>query len=203
MGRVENKVREMFNVEGDKSPYTISGTRIDMATLFAQLGYTTGAEIGVLNGNYSIVLCREIPNLKLYCVDPWSDWRQIRNPIPKMESAYQHCKKRLSQYNVELLRMASSAAAPMVPDDSLDFVYIDGLHDYDNVSLDIKLWYPKVRVGGVVSGHDYIDFPVLGVIQAVKEFVERHNIESYFISSVYSTARNLSERMPSWFWEKV
>jgi len=203
MSRIEDKVREMFSVEGDKSPYTISGSRTDMASLFAKLGYTTGAEIGVLHGNYSLVLCREIPNLKLYCVDPWSNWRHIRNPIPKMESAYQHCKKKLSQYNVELLRMTSLAASSMVSDNSLDFVYIDGLHDYNNVSLDITLWEPKVRVGGVISGHDYIDYPVLGVVQAVKEFVESHDIESYFISSVDSTSRSLSERMPSWFWEKV
>jgi len=48
----------------------------------------------------------------------------------------------------------------------LDFVYLDAAHDYDNVKLDIKCWYPKVREGGILGGHDIIDE---GVKKAVNE----------------------------------
>ena len=204
MSRVEDKVREMFRVEGDKSPFTISGSRTDIASMFGALGYTKGAEIGVLRGDYSFVFCRTIQNLKLYCVDPWYNWNRIKNPIPKMEAAYHHCKRRLSQYDVELMRMTSEDASKLIPDGSLDFVYIDGMHDYKNVLLDITLWYPKVRVGGIVSGHDYIDIPpCVGILEAVKEFVSSHNIDPYFISAVDIGSRVLSDRMPSWFFERV
>ena len=40
-------------------------------------------------------------------------------------------------------------------DGSLDFVYIDGAHDFKNVACDICEWSKKVRVGGIVFGHDY------------------------------------------------
>jgi predicted O-methyltransferase YrrM len=40
-------------------------------------------------------------------------------------------------------------------DKQLDFVYIDGLHDFKSVIDDIAAWYPLVRKGGVVGGHDF------------------------------------------------
>ena len=41
-------------------------------------------------------------------------------------------------------------------DESLDFVYIDANHAYDWVVQDIELWYPKVKKGGILWGHDYL-----------------------------------------------
>jgi len=49
----------------------------------------------------------------------------------------------------------SKDIAPMIEDGSLDLVFIDGDHSYEGVRLDIDLWLPKVREGGVISGHDY------------------------------------------------
>ena len=40
-------------------------------------------------------------------------------------------------------------------DESLDFVFIDGNHEYDFVFSDIKNWLPTVKCGGVLAGHDY------------------------------------------------
>ena len=56
---------------------------------------------------------------------------------------------------------------------SLDFVFIDADHCYESCSADIKAWYPKVRKGGVVSGHDYSGRHQ-GVCRAVDEFCEEH-----------------------------
>jgi len=36
-----------------------------------------------------------------------------------------------------------------------DLVFIDALHDYESVMQDISLWWPKVRQGGILAGHDY------------------------------------------------
>jgi predicted O-methyltransferase YrrM len=60
----------------------------------------------------------------------------------------------------------STTAATMYQDNSLDFVFIDAAHDYDSVTADIKAWLPKVKVGGIISGHDYHHPPVA---QAVSE----------------------------------
>ena len=62
---------------------------------------------------------------------------------------------------------ASKAFAP----ESLDFVFIDGDHSYEGCALDIKLWWPKLKPGGLLSGHDYVDEKNYGVQRAVNEFV--------------------------------
>jgi predicted O-methyltransferase YrrM len=75
-----------------------------------------------------------------------------------------------------ILRRASPAAAALVPDD-LDFVFIDGDHLYEPCLADLEAWWPKVRSGGWLFGHD-IDNPApkyadWGVRQAVEEFAGR------------------------------
>ena len=54
----------------------------------------------------------------------------------------------------------------------LDFVFIDAQHDYDSVKKDIEIWTPKLKPGGLLSGHDYQP-NFKGVIQAVDEAVGR------------------------------
>jgi cephalosporin hydroxylase len=68
------------------------------------------------------------------------------------------------------MRLPSIEAAQRYQNGSLDFVFIDAAHDYENVRADILAWRPKVKVGGYLGGHDFIlNYP--GVIQAVHELV--------------------------------
>jgi predicted O-methyltransferase YrrM len=69
----------------------------------------------------------------------------------------------------------SVEAAATYADRSLDFVFIDGLHDYRSIARDLDAWTPKVRKGGVLAGHDFtLEFP--GVIQAVTERFDRWEV---------------------------
>jgi hypothetical protein len=52
--------------------------------------------------------------------------------------------------------LTSEEAAPKIPDGSLDFAYIDANHAYEYVKRDIELWWPKIRDGGMLAGHDYL-----------------------------------------------
>ena len=54
----------------------------------------------------------------------------------------------------EFLFEESRVASLHVPDE-LDMVYLDATHDECNVLVDIACWWPKVRIGGIMSGHDY------------------------------------------------
>lgn len=64
----------------------------------------------------------------------------------------------------------SVAASKRILGGSLDLVFIDGAHDYESVSQDLKAWWPKLRPGGVMAGHDFsMSFP--GLMRAVLEFV--------------------------------
>ena len=51
----------------------------------------------------------------------------------------------------------SADAAKTVPDDSLDFVYLDARHDFNGVFEDLSVWWPKLKMGGILAGHDYCD----------------------------------------------
>ena len=53
------------------------------------------------------------------------------------------------------IKMESVEAAKLYEDESLDFVFIDAAHDYQNVKNDILAWYPKIKIGGKLGGHDY------------------------------------------------
>ena len=142
--------------------------RIELAKHFAILGFTTGAEIGVCHGRYSEILCRTNSKLKLLAVD---DWRRNRT-----HRSYAIAYRRLQHLNVTIDRRSSMDAVGDVADASLDFVFIDADHKYTSVCDDIREWSKKVRIGGIVSGHDYYETrgQNMGVINAVDEYVAEH-----------------------------
>lgn len=143
--------------------------RKDLPRYFAQLGFSKGAEVGVFGGYFSEVLCQNIPGLELLCVDIWG--------VGKYKRAEDKARQTLAKYNTRVDKRPSVEAAKDVPDGSLDFVYIDAAHDYENVKKDIAAWTPKVRVGGIVAGDDFYDFPSGGggVMKAVTEYTSHHH----------------------------
>jgi len=131
-------------------------TRSDLPQFFADMGYKVGVEIGVENGYFSEELLKA--GLKLYSIDPWIHcpaWSYQRSP-EKMEQIYHDAVKRLSKYtNSTIFRETSMDALKHFEKESIDFVYIDGNHEFRYVAEDIDEWSKKVRKGGIVSGHDY------------------------------------------------
>jgi SAM-dependent methyltransferase len=61
---------------------------------------------------------------------------------------------------VRVLQMKSEDAYRLFKDESQDFVFIDGCHEWECVRKDIICWYSKIKPGGVLAGHDYIHPPV-------------------------------------------
>jgi hypothetical protein len=76
--------------------------------------------------------------------------------------------------NVWLLHEFSAQAVSRFTDNYFDFIYIDGDHNYKAVKNDINIWWPKVKAGGILSGHDYCD--TWGVKKAVDEFCEENKL---------------------------
>lgn len=98
------------------------------------------------------------------CVDLWAEqpgneakpggedylgWDHTGNYHRFLNHAEKHFHGR-----VDIHRMTTLAAAELVPDNSLDFVFIDADHSYEATMADIMAWTPKVRKGGLISGHD-------------------------------------------------
>ena len=154
--------------------------RIELAKYFNELGFKYGAEIGACFGRYSEILCQNIPGLKLIAIDSWSNRRNTKREDIAKISGEESTRIKLAPYNAVVIRASSMDALPYVEDGTLDFVFIDADHKYDSVAEDIREWSKKVRVGGIVSGHDYCIFKNSGnrgVIDAVDEYVKKHGIE--------------------------
>lgn len=146
-------------------------TREDLAKYFAELRFTVGAEVGVLRGDYSSILCEANPELKLYCIDSWGYGERKRREYHLQ--AYEIAKQKLASYHTTILYKLSMEAVLDFDDESLDFVYIDANHQPDFVREDIREWTKKVRKGGIVSGHDYH----MEIEKVVNEYVKNNNLE--------------------------
>lgn len=186
--------------------------RHDLAKLFAELKFTKGAEIGVAKGDYSKMLCQANPKLHLYSVDPWSP--SAYEPGTEVDAdqeffnrEYEAAKNRLASYNCTIIRKTSMDALADFRDGSLDFVYIDGNHDFVNVTNDIHYWLKKIRSGGIISGHDYAFFGIHKfnhVRRVLDAYIRSYRIIPLFV--VGATAKQPGVKRDayrSWFWVKT
>lgn len=167
--------------------------RRELARLAAGMGCRECAEVGVFLGQYSEVLCQEIPGLHLYCIDIWAP-SGAHPSARRMERYFHEAQARLRNYDCTFMRMTSLEAARKIPDGFLDMVYIDADHSDKAVSLDIPAWVPKVKAGGIVAGHDWGH---RGVTPAVERYVSQHpEIE------LQTTKLAPEDWMASWWWVK-
>ena len=153
--------------------------------LFNELGFKCGAEIGVEQGKYAEVLCSSNPDAKYYAVDPWLHYRSYRDHVnqEKLEGFYEATRERIRKYDSEIIREFSVDAAKHFKDGQLDWVYIDGNHTLPYIVKDLEAWVPKVRKGGIVSGHDYIKNKNGNnhVVQAVCAWVDSYSVAPWFL----------------------
>lgn len=156
--------------------------RKQLAIYFRDLGFRVGAEIGVASGEYSETLCKEIPGLKLYCIDLWQPYKEYKDYQRKgtFNKMYKDAHKKLFKYDAHFIQRYSIDAVRDFVDHSLDFVYIDANHQYEYVKEDIEHWAKKVNFDGIVAGHDYRT-PNTGVKEAVDEFVMEHDLKLHLV----------------------
>ncbi len=130
----------------------------------------TGCEIGVDKGDNAIAMLLTLKPKILYLIDPWNNYIDPDSKEIIGELQYQETLVKLSNYpNSVILRRTSNEASKMFADNSLDFVYIDADHKFESVLADLTLWYPKIKKGGILAGHDFHP-SIPGVEKAVREF---------------------------------
>jgi len=140
-----------------------------------------GIEVGVSTAVGSLGMLWRMPNLKLYCIDPWEhrDLEPYEANLAQEvhDGAYAEALNRLSPYTdrVVVLRNRSDDAVDLTPE-QVDFIFIDGHHEYSQVVKDIKNYAPKVRKGGLICGHDYGQVP--DVTRAVQEVYPINDIKT-------------------------
>lgn len=172
--------------------YKLVDTRIDFYKQFPKNGIV--AEIGVLNGVNAKHIYDFCQPKQLLLIDPWE--QQVgpgsgkKYNVNEWNSFYQHVIFTFGKYNnVIIIKNYSIVAAATFDNHYFDIIYIDAGHSYESVKEDLTAWYPKIKPGGIIAGHDYSDTPKtkskqFGVVQAVDEFIELHNLKLYMLSNV-------------------
>lgn len=130
--------------------------RMELAASFSGVG----VEVGVEAGKFSSAILSLGRVAHLYSIDPWV-------PVPNFYSeatalqAFHLATSRLTAFlpRSTVLRQDARIAVQGFPDESLDFVYIDSSHEFDETHDEILCWYPKLKPGGILSGHDYANGP--------------------------------------------
>lgn len=156
--------------------------RNQLGDLYEARGYTVAVEVGVQRGEFSeIILSRWSGTL--YMVDRWchvDGYNDISNVSDETHASYMHeafgASLRHDGRGV-IIKESSEVASESFDDGAVDAVYIDADHSKAGVLADLRLWVPKVRRGGVIAGHDYLDGRRpegdFGVKSAVLEFFGR------------------------------
>ena len=160
--------------------------RKELVSIFSEIGYRVGVEIGVNNGRFAQIMCERIPGLEYYGVDPYNRYDDFQiGSTNQMEKSYQKAARKIEAYNARIVKTFSALAYSQFENGSVDFVYVDGNHEFKYAFSDILLWLPKIRSGGVMSGHDYGD----GVKEAVDFCLKSFRVEQWFLL-----------KDTSWFW---
>jgi hypothetical protein len=175
--------------------------RAEFGHLLNRLGLLgDGVEVGVAAGEFSKTILDVWEGRRLHLIDPWQHLANYVDLTNVSDAAHEELFRSLPQRLAShcdrycIHRMLSQQAVESFDDRSLDFVYIDAEHTYEAVQNDVALWYPKVRAGGILAGHDFVDGNLpegqFGVRKAVLEFEQHKHLR------VAVTAEN---EWPSWY----
>lgn len=140
-------------------------------------------ELGCWRGRSACFLLVEALNAgktpSIYFVDHWGGSNEPEHQTdPELEKVYDQFLANVERANypkATVLRMPTVEAAGLFKDETVDFVWVDAGHEYDEVMADLKAWWPRVKPGGVIGGDD---FPMDGVKRAVGEFFPHAEVVS-------------------------
>lgn len=177
-----------------------------LTTIKHQLGdINIALEIGVWRGSYSRSIIKNLQPTTFYGVDPYDIYegytdkpnllefqnnRSLEELYNRVMKTFKTFNTELSHTNSKIIREMGTNYAPTFADNTIDFVYLDSDHKYESVKSEINAWYPKVKVGGILAGHDYIarsHIEEFGVIPAVTEFIERENLTLHTTDEEFSS----------------
>jgi predicted O-methyltransferase YrrM len=177
--------RRAWGTRGDRG-------RAALARMMAALEFRTGVEIGTKHGTSAEMWCKRNPLLHLTCIDPYTAYYMVKDQ-ERQEVIYAQAMERLKPYNATIMREFSMDVLDEFEDGSLDFIFIDGNHNFDYVVMDLVCWAKKVRDGGLIALHDYYNFEKAGIIKAVDAYTHCHRIDPWYVTF---------DDTPSAFWEK-
>lgn len=181
-------------------------TRTDFPTFLDEKGIVgTGVELGVFKGHFLEHMARNWKGCeRFFGVDNF-EYKRNSHPGANSNISYQETSEILSEMKGRVQRLNdlkitttiiqsdSAAAAGWFADNSVSFCYIDASHDYRSVMGNLKAWWPKIKSGGVIAGHDYFNASYRHNLIEVKRAVDD------FFYSVATVNFTPERRLPSWY----
>jgi len=143
------------------------------------------AEVGVYKGENANSILNELNVQKMYLIDPYLEWVDQEHlgggkDQATMDKYKAMTHKLLKDYEDECVYLEKfSDVALNDIKEGLDYVYLDGNHDYEYIKMELEQYWNKLRVGGILAGHD---IHLASVSKAVNEFCERHNLKRQYES---------------------
>lgn len=135
-----------------------------------------GIEIGVDSGENSRRILTNLSIKRLYLIDPWCgyeglDGHGVIGDNDNADKCLAHTEKIMEPFGGKsvIIKAKSEEVVDTFQNNFFDFIYIDGNHRYEWVIKDIRNYYPKVKVGGQLAGHDMKPGEP-GVQKAVEEY---------------------------------
>lgn len=147
------------------------------------------AEIGVAMGTFSHAIWEICQPQELHLIDPWFDESDGRYSAAAYAAVLEKFETEIASGRVIVHRGLSQVVLPTFAPSSLDWVYIDGAHDYNVVAQDILLCARAVKAGGLIAGHDYVRWagPAqrYGVTEAVNKFAAETGSPFVFLTNQF------------------
>lgn len=126
----------------------------------------TMLEVGVWKGEYAREILEQCQSVRrYYMIDPWAhlpDWNKPCNASPEVfEQIYEQAMKQTAFASSKriVLRGRTKEVIADIPDNTLDFAYIDGDHTLRGITIDLIKLLPKLKEGGLIGGDDFTDTP--------------------------------------------
>lgn len=171
-----NRVNELLTTKRLKFKFKQSNTTRGLYHLIEKYvnEETTMVELGSFSGISSELFALHCK--KIYCIDPWEPYWEI-NDENLINLAELEFDKMITNYkNIIKIKNFSYNVVENFENNSLDLIYIDSDHSYENVKREIFLWIKKIKNNGYISGHD-INLPT--VFNAVTEIFDPTYIELF------------------------
>lgn len=158
-------------------------------------------EVGVAGGHFTKQILATWPRCKLFAVDCWGAFKGNHITDSEQEQRFKQVSQDFAyNKNVTIVRKYSHVAAADMPNESVDFIYIDADHSHAAALLDLQSWLPKLKKRGIMAGHDY--YNGCGVKSAVDEFGAKNRLAVHATTAEYS--RKSAVHGPGWegpsFW---
>jgi len=145
------------------APVPILQFRNDMGSMLFNEGFVSGVELGVQMGYYAAEVLKQWHGCHEYVlVDLWAkqdnyfDGANVDNSIQNERLNIALASTNPWKDIIGVCRNYTTACALNYADNHFDWVYVDARHDRQGVTEDMKTWWPKLRNGGLMCGHDFV-----------------------------------------------